>query len=217
MGIGLGSAWLWTKGVKITSAQRREIWKRYVERVFTPERRARQREVALSSLVPRLEKYSAEDLIKKITDFYEENGRIPLKREFNMYNEYKRRFGSWNAAIRLAGFRPNPIIFAYKFIAQDGHSCDSFTEKIVDDWLYSRGVEHERSVPYGKSKFTADFKILPNIVIEFFGLAGEQEAYDRNIEIKRNLCSELGWRLIELYPKDLFPRNQLSKILDISR
>ena len=71
-------------------------------------------------------KYARDDLLRKITDFYAKNGRIPLKREFNMHREYKSRFGSWNSAIRAAGFEPNPELFAHKFKVNDGHPCDSF-------------------------------------------------------------------------------------------
>jgi hypothetical protein len=53
-----------------------------------------------------------------------------------MYREYQQRFGSWNNAIRLAGFEPNSVIFSKKFLAKDGHVCDSYAEKIIDDWLF---------------------------------------------------------------------------------
>ncbi|GAI04393.1 unnamed protein product, partial [marine sediment metagenome] len=80
--------------------------------------------------------YSKKHLITKIRKFYFKNGRIPLKREFNMYREYQQRFGSWNNAIKLAGFKPNQVIFSKKFIAKDGHICDSYAEQIIDDWLF---------------------------------------------------------------------------------
>jgi hypothetical protein len=38
-----------------------------------------------------------------------------------------------------------------KYIAKDGHKCDSFAEKIIDDWLYSNNVEHQRNIPYPNS------------------------------------------------------------------
>ena len=72
-------------------------------------------------------KYTRKDLLRRITDFYSQNGRIPLKREFNSFEVFKNEFGSWNNAIIAAGFDPNPILFAKKFIAGDGHRCDSFS------------------------------------------------------------------------------------------
>jgi hypothetical protein len=56
---------------------------------------------------------------------------------------------------------------------------------------------------------TADFFIEPNIVIEFFGLAGVQEKYDQLINAKREFCTCQNLELIELYPVDLFPKNHL--------
>ena len=75
-----------------------------------------------------------QELILRIKRFNKKHGRIPLKREFNStYILYLKRFGGWNNAVRIAGFNPNPVFFAKKFIALDGHVCDSFAEKIIDD------------------------------------------------------------------------------------
>lgn len=151
------SASLWTKDITISEEQKRAIQQRKRKAVFTEERRKELRKSAVVNLVPYLEKYTTDGLIEKINGFYKNHGRIPLKREFNMYHEYKRRFGSWNKAVRLAGFDPNPELFSHKFKAIDGHRCDSFTEKIIDDWLYNQRIKHERNFKYGKTKMTADF------------------------------------------------------------
>ncbi len=58
---------------------------------------------------------------------------------------------------------------------------------------------------------TADFIIKPNTVVEFFGLAGVQKTYDEIIIKKRELCKNLGLKLIEIYPKDIIPKNRLSR------
>jgi len=52
---------------------------------------------------------------------------------------------------------------------------------------------------------TGDFFIKPNIVIEFFGLAGVQETYDTIISKKRALVKKLKLQLIEIYPNDIYP------------
>lgn len=209
--ISLGSAELWTRGIVVTPEQKHAIMERARLSAFTPERREQQRLRANKYL--HKEQYTKNDLIKKIRHFYRMYGRIPLKREFNMYNEYKRRFGSWNAAIRLAGFDTNPQLFAYKFRAKDGHRCDSFTEKIIDDWLSERGIAHDRHVPYKGTKMTADFGLGSAVRLEFFGLAGVQKKYDELLEKKRLICKEQNLSLIEAYPKDLFPVNKLEKLL----
>lgn len=91
-------------------------------------------------------------------------------------------FGTWNKTIEAAGFKSNPVKFSKKFITKDGHICDSFAEKIIDDWLYSKNIKHQRNVPYPNSPYTADF-LIKGKFIEFFGLSGELKEYDR---IKKN-------------------------------
>ncbi|MDO8663680.1 MAG: hypothetical protein Q7K28_02490 [Candidatus Wildermuthbacteria bacterium] len=123
-------------------------------------------------------------------------------------------FGTWNKAIEAAGFEPNPVMFSKKYIANDGHKCDSFSEKIIDDWLYSNDIEHQRNIPYPKSLYTADFLINGRFV-EFFGLCGELKQYDKNTKLKEKLAAKHRIELIKIFPKDLFPINRLSQIIKI--
>jgi len=217
LGIGLGTAFIWTKGITLTLEQKRAIQERRYKPTFTKERREKLRELARKHLslywnpTP-----TTEQLLQRITDFFRKHGRIPFKREFNnTYEEYRKRFGSWNNAIQLAGFEPNPVIFSKKFIANDGHTCDSYAEKIIDDWLFKYQIVHGRNFPYQKTKMTADFAI-GNTRIEYFGLAGEDKLYDQIIQRKREICQKKELTLIEIYPTDLFP-NRLSKILNLKK
>ena len=153
----------------------------------------------------------SEKIINCIKIFFNQNGRVPLKREFYHAKAARKRFGSWNMAIIAAGFKPNPVKFAEKHIANDGHPCDSVAEKVIDDWLSARNIEHEVKVPYGKNNMTADFKIN-DTWIEFFGLSGESKNYDRLVREKKKFWKERGLKVIEIYPKDLFPENKLEEI-----
>ncbi|TSC76781.1 MAG: hypothetical protein G01um101433_670 [Parcubacteria group bacterium Gr01-1014_33] len=155
-------------------------------------------------------------IIAHIQSFYNNHGRIPLKRELNsIYKVAWLVFGSWNNAIIAAGYNPNPVLFAEKQIANDGHPCDSLAEKIIDDWLTTESIEHKRSIPYPEGKrLKVDF-VIENHWIEFFGLAGEVQRYDELVRIKRRLCKKHNLKLVEVYPKDLFPTNHLSEILNI--
>lgn len=99
-----------------------------------------------------------------------------------------------------------------KYLANDGHKCDSLAEKIIDDWLYIRKIPHQIHVPYPKSKMTADFKVN-GLLIEFFGLQGESEKYDNLISKKEILWEENNLEVIKIYPGDLFPKNRLGEIL----
>ncbi len=156
-----------------------------------------------------------ENIIQLIKDFYEENGQIPLKREFPAVKAARNRFGTWNKAIIAAGFNPNPVMFSKKYLARDGHTCDSLSEKIIDDWLSRKNVLHERSIPYHKNNTTADFKVN-DTYIEFFGLEGQLKSYDRLVLEKKRLWKEKGLKVIVVYPSDLFPINKLDKILTFS-
>jgi len=160
----------------------------------------------------RIPKITREDIVNKIKEFTKKERRIPFKEEFPHYNTAQERFGSWNKAIEAAGFEPNPVKFSKKFIAADGHRCDSLAEKIIDDWLYSRNIKHERSIPYPGKHYTADFQIKGKFV-EFFGLNGEIVEYDKNIKIKEGLAKKHKIDLVKIYPKDLFPINRLAAII----
>jgi len=154
---------------------------------------------------------SAEELILKIRTFVKKCGRIPFKREMLNYHAFRSRFGTWNNAISVAGFDPNPVMFANKHIANDGHNCDSLSEKIVDDWLFARKIEHKRNVHYpGKDGLTVDF-LINNHWIEFFGLRGEHKRYDELMEKKLKIAEKYRLKLTEIYPEDLFPKNRLSE------
>jgi len=211
LGISLGTAWLWLKGIQISPQQKQAIEKRRnVGHWNEDERRLLGRRLKPFQFKIR---YTDEELLNKIRLFYEKHGRIPLKKEFNALKIYRDRFGSWNSAIKRAGFETNPVLFAKRHIARDGHTCDSFTEKIIDDWLNENKIPHKRNVRYGTAKSNADFLIYENTVVEFYGLAGVQDKYDQIIARKRLLAKQLGWKLIEIYPDDIYPKNKLSILL----
>jgi hypothetical protein len=154
------------------------------------------------------------EVLNKIKSFYNRKQRIPVKREmYGLYKRARKVFGTWNKAIKAAGFEPNPVIFSKKFIAKDGHICNSFAEKIIDDWLYERKIEHRREVSYPENKLLSVDFVIGNNFIEYFGLNGVISEYDELIKEKRKLSKKYKLSLIEIYPKDLFPQNRLSKII----
>ena len=154
------------------------------------------------------------EIIYQIKDFYEKYSRIPVKKE--MYGAYKKArtgFGTWNNAISAAGFKPNPVMFANKYVAKDGHKCDSLAEKIIDEWFRSKNINHKRSVSYPEfKKITCDF-VVKDFYIEFFGLEGQHKKYTKMVHKKRRLSKKYGIKLIELKPSHIFPKNQLDQVL----
>lgn len=202
--IAESTAHLWTKDVRLTDKQKKLIDERRKshprnKRVYTINER-----VAMGKrLAQYREKYTDRDLLKKIVGFFKKHGRIPLKRELPS-RAFRQHFGSWNNAIRLAGFEPNPELFAKRVTAHDGHVCDSFAEKIIDDWLADHQIPHTRNVPYHGSKMTADFFIASqNLLIEFFGLKGVNRKYDDTLQRKFRIIRRQKLKIISLFPEDL--------------
>ncbi len=156
---------------------------------------------------------STDLLINQLKEFVRTEGRIPFKKELHHYSAVRRAFGTWNNFMRIAGFEPNPVLFAKKHIANDGHRCDSLAERIIDDWLFRRKIPHERSFPYpGNKSFTVDFKV-ENYWIEFFGLRGELKKYNESMDKKFKMARKYKLELISLYPVDLFPVGKLNEKL----
>jgi hypothetical protein len=158
--------------------------------------------------------YYKKKSLRSIRDFFLENGRIPLKAEmYDIYKYARKGFGTWNKAIKAAGYKPNPVLFAHRHEAKDGHICDSFSEMLVDDWLYKYSISHEINIPYPeKENLTADFKV-GKYWIEFFGLEGEVSQYDKNVKKKLELAKKYQLELLRVYPSDLFPNFKLEKSL----
>ena len=221
LGVATSSAHAWTRGIQLTQKQRGQIherWYRQYRSKYDAYKKGLGDEFFLrisKNLGPHQFKqvYSSGDLLRKIRKFHTEHGRIPLKREFNDLRIYRIYFGSWNNAIIAAGFSPNPVLFAKKFVADDGHHCDSFSEKIIDDWLFRHNISHARHWKYGRTRMTADFFVGDNTIVEFFGLAGVNRTYDRIISRKRAFISRNCLRLIELRPGDIFPIAKLDDVL----
>jgi len=162
---------------------------------------------------PKPQKVTKKQIIEEIKEFYKNNRRIPLKREYHHYKATRLRFGTWNKAIKAAGFEPNPVMFAKKCIANDKHKCDSLAEKIIDDWLYRRKIKHGTNVPYPENNsLTADF-VVGNYWIEFFGLSGKLRTYNQLKKRKLRIAKKLNLHLIAIYPQDLFPNGKFGKIL----
>lgn len=162
-------------------------------------------------------KYTPDQVTDKIKIFVKTNGRIPTRNELGYLNRLARRFfGTWNEAVKAAGFKANAVRFANHFIANDGHPCDSLSEKIVDDWLFARRIPHQVKVKYPwNNGMTADFKV-GEYYIELFGLTGQLKKYDQLMKIKVQKIKELNLKLISIYLSDIFPKNKLESKLAVA-
>lgn len=165
--------------------------------------------------IPSRVKYTKEILTQYILHFAHANKRIPTKKEFNAHwYSYKLQFGTWNNAIKSAQLSPNQCRFTHKYLANDGHVCDSLSEKIIDDWLLVRKITHQKSIYYpDQNKFKTDFLVNGKYWIEFLGLKNELKSYDLSYKRKLEIAEKGGIKIIELFPGDLFPINRLSEKL----
>ena len=215
--IGLGTAFYYSSSVNLTKRQHQQLkiqtYKKGLGKLTKKQRRVASVKGGINNAKNVQPKYSRDYLLNLLKKFSTLNGRIPTKRDFmNIYGSFIRTFGTWNNAIKEAGFSPNPVLFAKKYIANDGHKCDSLAEKIIDDWLIARHIPHERNIPYDGTKYTADFRVGDNI-IEFFGLRGQLRSYDRLMKKKLELIKNKHIKFIAIYPDDLFPKSRLDSIL----
>lgn len=70
-----------------------------------------------------------------------------------------------------------------------------------------------RTVYYpGNYKFTCDF-VVGNYWIEFFGLYGDHKKYNKRCKEKIALAKKYNLKLVEIYPKDLFPVGRIEEKL----
>jgi len=166
-------------------------------------------------------KYTPEQLIDIIKLTAQELKRVPAKRELKIARACEISFGSWNNAIIAAELQPNRSHSQrmYKCInakALDGHLCDSISEVIIDNWLTANKIPHERNILYPGTNHKADWSVNfgnRNIFIEYFGLANDSPRYDRSVRKKKLICEKYKLKLIEIYPRDLYPEICLDAIL----
>ena len=165
-------------------------------------------------------KYTQEQITSLINKFYKEHKRAPAKREvLEIVGCATNKFGSWTNAIIAAGLEPHRshdrrMYKRTKTRALDGHLCDSVSEAVIDNWLHKNQIPHTRNGKYPSTNHLADWQIGEGVFIEYFGLSKDSPRYDREVEIKQQLCRKHQIKLIEIYPKDLYPANRLHEILN---
>lgn len=161
-------------------------------------------------------KISKDELINRLQKLAHKLGRSPTKRECNFHTTCIRWFGSWNKALTAASITPNRSLNQKMYKrrsckAKDGHVCNSVSELIIDNWLTDHGIKHIKEASYPTGKFKSDWKISSTLV-EYFGLAKDSKRYDEEIKKKQEICKEMNINLIEIYSKNLFPKNNLAKV-----
>jgi hypothetical protein len=139
---------------------------------------------------------------------------LQLLRHKPTLRRVKSTFGSWLNALIQAGVLEDgtrKTSRGIQSIAKDGHVCLSLGEKTIDDYLFLRGIHHEKEPRYPEGNYRGDFKV-GTIFIEYFGLAGNPE-YDTRTKEKFRLCKKHNIALIAIYPQDLVSHKKLEEKL----
>lgn len=128
---------------------------------------------------------------------------IPLLRDvvskhMSIYSVYK-IFGNYNNFIILSRNEVNLKNKNYT-VSNDGHICDSYEEKIIDDILFDLNIPHEIHVKYPNSEYISDFK-LNDCYLECTGYkrnvsSKAHDKYIKTINNKIKICEELKVKLI---------------------
>lgn len=149
---------------------------------------------------------------------------IPLTRDIvaqkMSIRKIYRIFGNFNNFIILSGNTVN--LGNRNFIkANDGHVCDSYEEKIVDDMLSEMNIAHEVHQRYPDSKLISDFKI-ENIYVECTGYSRNKtnkkhDKYVKTIEDKIRLCKKLKCKIIIIENPARISKKQLAEALASDR
>ena len=172
----------------------------------------------LASLIERVPPQNFGEGMTDLLDMEKEERLALLKllRVKPSVRRVKSVFGSWLNALIQAGVLEDgtsKTSRGIQSIAKDGHVCLSLGEKTIDDFLYDRGVHHEKEPRYPEGNYRGDFKV-DSAFIEYFGLAGNPE-YDAKTKEKICLCKKHGIALIAIYPQDLISQKKLESKLSV--
>ncbi len=165
----------------------------------------------------RLKEYSNEELLSAIKTFHKENNRLPQSRDFKNNYLYpndttiEKRFGSWNNAIKEAGFEPNNQYgYGVNTIGIDGSLYRSQVEAyFANTQLYNK-FQYEYEKPYGNGWYYDFYLPELNLYIEITaGLRPDRilEKIEFNKKLNRKF---LVLRYEEIYKKDFSLQDTVS-------
>lgn len=171
---------------------------------------AEERLAGLYELYAFIDKIPTEDFADLLRIFKDKEAILDLLKIFQKLRTpsgYRKEFGSFFAALIRSGILPEgsrQVPIGTMVLAEDGHVCLSLAEKEIDDFLYRRGIKHEKEVYYPGSRMRTDWELFGGqrrVFVEYFGLI-ENPDYANNARQKIELARQHGIELIELYPDD---------------
>lgn len=190
----------WNKGKKCSIKTRRKISLKNKGKKHSEEAK-RKMSIAKSKEKIDLSNYRNE-IITKYNEGY--NAYYIGKSHGVCNRTILRRLRSWGVKIKKSR------IIHVIFTAQDGHEVKSNGELIIDNTLFSMGIDHIREKKILDTNLKCDWYIPESrLYIEYWGLVGKG-FYDRKKERKLELYNNNGLNLLSIYPNDL---RKLDKIL----
>jgi hypothetical protein len=160
--------------------------------------------------------YNKETMIGQLLELSKILERTPLGEELFENGlpssaTYKRYFGSYFNACKLAGLPTNSNLFGKSIHCKSLNDdlCLSKSEKIITDFFILNNISYKKDQKYNiymkdircKNK-TVDWIINNNIFVEYFGLS-DKPIYNKRMEEKRTICRDCNIVLIGLERKDL--------------
>ena len=172
-----------------------------------------------------LRAHSKEEIRDKFLDYYKSD--IPTIQKLRMdydkgkfpfqYGHLKTIFGSYNKFMEFCEVAPRSASsFNHHCIALDGHMCNSYSERAVDDFFYQNGISHKKEVYYKElgvkthKKLRTDWVLSDGTVVEFCGMMRIKD-YANRVDEKKMLLSqhEISSKFLDY--EDLSKLNEIFK------
>lgn len=159
---------------------------------------------------------------KEVEEVVNEIGRFPTSTDLRLLNKHRllsaisTNYDGLKSVRKFLGYtKKSPI-------AKDGHFCDSYSEVIIDDFLYMNKIPHKRNIQFNFTRikcrpdFVLDNMILIEVLMADYRIGNHKGRYkqyvDRYIK-KREAYKSAKMEIIEVFPDELIDRAKLEKKL----
>lgn len=159
---------------------------------------------------------------REIEPIIEELGRFPttsdLKRlgKHNLLSAISSNFNGIKNVRKLLGYTKKLPI------AKDGHYCDSFSEVIIDDFLFMNSIPHRRNIQFNfrnikcRPDFLLDNMIIIEVLMADYRIGNHKGRFKQYVDRylkKRAAYLNAKMEIIEVFPDELIDRSKLEKKL----
>ena len=159
---------------------------------------------------------------KEVEEIVYEIGRFPTSTDLRLHNKHKllsaisSNYDGLKNVRKFLGYTKNSPI------AKDGHFCDSFSEVIIDDFLYMNKIPHKRNIQFNFLKikcrpdFVLDNMIFIEVLMADYRIGNHKGRYKQYVDRyvrKREAYKNAKMEIIEVFPDELIDRSKLEKKL----